>query len=194
MEHLSIDELLAAHQHICNIRQNTTRKSFDLHGYRFVDICRSIKLPVSEMLNFFEDQIALLNGGTKDEDGGAPVSASTRRFRKARRGRSLVTFKHLTELYYHLEFIDDVPKNRVYQEVFDFLDVDHSESLDPSEIRQAIEKVSGRRVDESRYTDVMDELDADSDGLVTRAEFMEWVLRVHKKMHFVRLHEIDFNH
>lgn len=190
MEHLSVDELLAAHQYICDVRQNTVRKSFDLHGYRFVDMCRSIKLPVSEMLTFFEDVIATLyEGGAKP----AALSASVRRFRKVRRGRELVSFQRLSEIYYHLEFKDDVPDKKVYDDVFDFLDVDHSQSLDPDEVRQAIEKISGREVDEQRYTEVMGELDTDSDGLVTREEFMAWVIGVHKKMHFLRLHEIGIS-
>ena len=60
---------------------------------------------------------------------------------------------------------------------FTALDRDSDGSVTPDELRQGLAAAAVAPLDEARVAELIDELDADADGLISRAEYTEWMMR-----------------
>lgn len=191
MEHLSIGELEGAFKFFVYGKQENTdsnptiplsansgtiaiaTEKFDLYGYDFLDLLVNKGVNTSGMISFLDDKISKL------------FSRKT-----ASKSKELfITFEMFSKLYYSLEFYSDMPDSSIYNAVFDFFDTDKSKLLEDSELRRAIESVSGKPLVEKRFKQVKEEMDTNNDGKVSREEFLTWIHRLHKKIHLRQLED-----
>ena len=164
MEHLSEDELSAAFESFCSTSPGVVEETFNVGSPRFVVLCGKAGSSPQKMAEFFKGKLRDIFG----EESGAGID-----------------LKRFSQLYYRLEFDESLPNKDIYMEVFDFMDADNSKMLEPIEIRQAIERATGSQVDEERYAKVMEEMDTNQDNQISASEFMDWIHKLHKRMHLV---------
>ena len=164
MEHLTTEELTAGYESFCTSRSGVAADTLDLRSPRFSQLCRSVGASPNKMIPYLQER-------KLDLLGDKSISA--------------ITFEQFSTLYYRLEFEQELPNKKVYMEVFDFMDADNSKMLEPNEIRLAIEKATGAQVNEARYKEVMADMDTNSDNKVSAEEFMDWIIKLHKRMHSV---------
>ena len=93
----------------------------------------------------------------------------------------VLNFGLFSKLYRSPELSAHVPQLAVYEQVFDFFDLDSSHVLDEAELKGAVERVSGKPVEESRYRELLRNLDKDGDGMVSKEEFLGWIATVYSR-------------
>ena len=167
MEHLSKEELKAAFKFCCHAA-DSQEGTVDFSDQKLFQFLKEEGLDPTALTSIDGSHLS-----TEQTDLPGEKLSTT------------VDFARFAKLYYHLEALHDVPSLEIYEQVFEFFDLDDSDLLDECEIKGAIERVSGKPVNDARYAELMRVIDANKDGAVSKEEFLSWVAKLHKRLHLM---------